>query len=161
DELKLTISEALTIKEDLITSIDPLGGLTNRNYKMVIDNNEYAVRLPGKGTEKYLNRPSERMISEKASNLGINPKVLYCDENSGLKIVEYILNAETLNAKTAKREDNLIKVADILRRLHSSGEDFKEQFDVFEKIKEYEGILANANGTLIQGYQDVKKQIIE
>ncbi len=161
EELKQLVAEALNTNKSLVTSIESLGGLTNRNYKMVINSKEYAVRVPGKGTEKYLNRYTEKMISEKASNLGINPKVAYFDEHTGLKIVEYISNAETLNAKTAKREDNLTMVADILRRLHHSGENFEEQFDVFEKIKEYEQVLENANGTLIEGYNDVKKQVLQ
>ena len=70
-------------------------------------------------------------------------------------------NAETLNPKTGKREDNLVMVADIFRRLHQSGEDFAERFDVFEKITEYETVLENANGALLEGYHDVKEQVLQ
>ena len=65
DELKEGIAGALNINKNLVTSIESLGGLTNRNYKVMIDTKEYAVRVPGKGTEKYLNRASEKRISEK------------------------------------------------------------------------------------------------
>lgn len=160
EELKKLIANALDINENLVTSIETLGGLTNRNYKMIIDGKEYAVRLPGKGTEKFLNRSIEKNASYIASKLGINPKIAYFNEYTGLKIVDYIPNAETLNPGTGKREENIIMVAEIFKRLHNSGENFIERFDVFEKIEEYEQILKNANGKLIEGYSDVKEQVL-
>jgi thiamine kinase-like enzyme/choline kinase len=161
DDLRKLIAEALKINKDLVTSIESLGGLTNRNFKAVIDGDEYAVRVPGMGTEKYLNRFSEKVISEKVSMLGIHPDIVYFNEHTGLKIVEYVPNAETLNPKTGKREDNLIMVADIFKRLHQSGEDFGEKFDVFEKINEYETVLKNANGTLLEGYHHIREQVFQ
>ncbi|MEH7225022.1 NTP transferase domain-containing protein [Bacillus sp. JJ1566] len=161
NEIKQTIANALQIDESLITTIESLGGLTNRNYKITIDGKDYAVRFPGKGTEKFLNRSTEKLISETVSELGINPPILFFDEHTGLKIVEYIPEAETLNPKTGKREENLIMIADIFRKLHDSEVDFKDRFDVFEKITEYEDVIASGNVTLPEDYSDLKAQVLE
>lgn len=161
EALSQMVAEALHINKSSVTSIEPLAGLTNKNYKIVIGEKEYAVRVPGKGTEKYLNRASEKMVSEKVSDLGINPKVTYFNEKTGLKIVEYIPEAKTLNANTGKREENLAMVAEIFRKLHQSGEKFDDRFDVFEKITEYEEVLKDAEQPIIEGYNEVKKEVLQ
>ncbi|WP_439651533.1 phosphotransferase family protein [Planococcus shixiaomingii] len=45
--------------------------------------------------------------------------------------------------------------------MHQSGEDFKEHFDVFEKIDEYEKVMIDLNCTIIEGYNEVKEQILQ
>ncbi|WP_042462088.1 winged helix-turn-helix transcriptional regulator [Neobacillus dielmonensis] len=160
-QLKQTIANALKIKVNQVTAISPLGGLTNRNYKVTINEKDYAVRFPGKGTESYLNRQAEKIHSFIVSNLGVHPKIVYFDEQTGLKLAEYIPNAETLNSKTGKRQDNLSLVARIFQKVHHSGEKFVDRFDVFEKITEYETILHEFNGKLPDDYDDVKRQVLE
>ncbi|QCJ44873.1 winged helix-turn-helix transcriptional regulator [Bacillus sp. S3] len=160
-ELKQVIATALEIPIDEITSIEALGGLTNRNFKVTIGSQEFAARIPGKGTEHYINRHDEKINSEITSRLGINPEVIYFNEHTGLKIVRFIPDAETLNSKTGTREDNLIQVAGIFNRLHTSGETFNARFNVFEKITEYETILADLNGEVFDGHEAVKQQVLE
>lgn len=160
-EIKQTIAAALKIGGDEITSIEALAGLTNRNYKVEVRGQEYAVRIPGKGTEQYINRHDEKVNSEITSRLGINPEVIFFDEKTGLKIAEYIPEAETLNPETGKREENLIQIAGIFQKLHTSGETFNARFDVFEKITEYETILANLKGNVFNGHEEVKRQVLE
>ena len=123
-------------------------------------NEDYAVRVPGKGTEAYIRRNYEKYNSELTSQIGINPETLYFNEDTGLKIVKYIPKAETLNGKTGKREDNLILVASTFRKLHHSDSIMKDRFDVFEKITEYETILADLNGKLFDGHEEVKQQVL-
>ena len=160
-ELKLVVSNALNISVDEVTSVEALGGLTNRNYKVTIGTEEFAARIPGKGTEHYINRLDEKINSEITCRIGINPEVIYFDEHTGLKIVRFIPNAETLNPKTGTREDNLVQVARVFSTLHTSGETFSSRFDVFEKITEYENILSELNGKLFEGHDEVKKQVLE
>ncbi|WP_226085963.1 NTP transferase domain-containing protein [Mesobacillus sp. S13] len=160
-ELKQLIAGAMRISAESVSAIEPLGGLTNQNFKVTIDGNDYAVRVPGKGTEHYINRGAEKINSGITSRIGINPNVVHFNEHTGLKIVEYIPEAETLNPKTGKREDNLAKVANVFSALHNSGEVFTDRFDVFEKITEYEEVLDKLKGKLFNGHDEVKKQVLE
>ncbi|MDW0116948.1 phosphocholine cytidylyltransferase/choline kinase family protein [Sporosarcina thermotolerans] len=161
DKLKHIIADALSIDVKRVISMEPLGGLTNRNYKVSIDSKDYAVRFPGKGTERYLNRYAEKVNTEIVSALGVNPNILYFNEENGLKIVEYIQNGETLNPKTGRREDNIILVAQSFRKVHMSGEEFVEVFNVFEKITEYETVLKELKGQLPEDYEEVKRQVLD
>jgi thiamine kinase-like enzyme/choline kinase/predicted transcriptional regulator len=160
-ELKQVVAEALNISVDEVTTVEALGGLTNRNFKVTIGSEEFAARIPGKGTEHYINRLAEKVNSSVVSRIGINPEVIYFDEWTGLKIVRYIPDAETLNPKTGTREDNLVQVAGVFSRLHTSGGTFNTRFDVFEKITEYENILSELNGKLFEGHNEVKEQVLE
>ncbi|CAH2713937.1 Thiamine kinase [Neobacillus rhizosphaerae] len=160
-ELKQVIATALNMGIDEVTSVEALGGLTNRNFKVTVAGQEYAARIPGKGTEQYINRLDEKVNSEITSLLGINPEVIYFNAETGLKIVRFIPDAETLNPKTGTREDNLIQVAGIFQTLHTSGETFNARFDVFEKITEYETLLEVLNGVLFDGHDAVKQQVLE
>ncbi|NKE08209.1 NTP transferase domain-containing protein [Mesobacillus selenatarsenatis] len=160
-ELKQLIAGAMRISAGSVSAIEPLGGLTNQNFKVTVDGNDYAVRVPGKGTEHYINRGAEKINSGITSRIGINPNVVHFNEHTGLKIVEYIPEAETLNPKTGKREDNLAKVANVFSALHNSGEVFTDRFDVFEKITEYEEVLDKLKGKLFNGHDEVKKQVLE
>ncbi|MFF2447249.1 winged helix-turn-helix transcriptional regulator [Neobacillus sp. NPDC058068] len=160
-ELKQAVAGALNISESGITAVEVLGGLTNRNYKVTTRMEQFAARIPGKGTEHYINRLAEKVNSQITSRLGINPEVIYFDEQTGLKIVRFIPDAETLNPKTGTREENLVQVAGIFNTLHTSGETFSTRFDVFEKVTEYETILSALNGKLFDGHAEVKEQVLE
>jgi thiamine kinase-like enzyme/choline kinase/predicted transcriptional regulator len=157
--LKSLISDALHIKIDDITEIKPFGGMTNKNYKIAIKGENYVVRIPGNGTQNIINRSEEKYNSELASQLGINPKQLYFNEANGMKITAFIPNAETLNAKTAKREDHLILVANIFKTLHQSKAQMKNTFNVFEKIKHYEELAIHSNAIFFEDYFQIKEEV--
>lgn len=160
-EVKKLIAEALNKTEEEIVVHQQLGGLTNQNFKVTVGGETYAVRFAGKGTEEYINRLDEKINTEITSRLGINPEVIFFDEATGLKIVRYIPDAETLNPETGMLEDNLSLVAGVFHKLHTSGERFHARFDVFEKITEYETVLAKANGKVFADHEQVKKQVLE
>lgn len=154
------IVEALKVSEDEIGEIIPSGGMTNKNYKVAIKNKNYVLRVPGAGTEEMISRPDEKINSTVANKLGLDTKVLYFDEISGVKIAEFIEEAETLNGMTAKREDNMKLTTAILKKLHTSDISLSSRFDVFEKIEHYENLLKAANGKNFNDYEVVKKKVL-
>lgn len=160
EALKREISKALHKPIKQITHIEPFGGMTNRNYKVTIEDKEYVVRVSGRGTEGMINRYHEKRNSEIASSIGINPLQLYFNEKTGLKIAKYIPDAETLNSKTAKREHNLTRIADLLRRLHDSNVEMDNNFDVFLEMEKYEKLVKESKGEFYPHYQSVKRDIL-
>ena len=159
NNIKEMISKLLDINLDEINSIDPVGGMTNKNFKVNISNKDYILRIPGNGTEEMISRFSEKYNSIIANKLEIDTDILYFNEENGLKISKYINNAETINPSTAKREDNMKLITDILRKLHNSDAKFNNEFDVFNKIEEYEILLKENNGNNFDDYLVVKEKI--
>lgn len=155
--VKKIISDVLKIDPEKVSEVEKLGGLTNKNYKVKIDNDYYAARIPGNGTRKFINRSNEKSNSHMAYEIGLDSRAIYFDEFSGLKICEFIKDAETLNIATTKREDNMKLMADALKKLHDSGKLFKNDFDPFDGSEFYEKSIIDSNAKLFDGYYEVKK----
>ncbi|SFB25456.1 MULTISPECIES: phosphocholine cytidylyltransferase/choline kinase family protein [unclassified Bacillus (in: firmicutes)] len=158
-ELRQSIADALNIDVTTITEVKPFGGMTNKNYKAAIAGEEYVVRVSGVGTDKMINRIEEKMNAEQASKLGINPEQLYFNEKTGLKIVRFIENAETLNPKTAKRVDNIHSVVKILQQLHQSDIEMMNEFDTFQKLSHYELLAIEAGADFFEDYETVRNDV--
>lgn len=159
--LKKYIVDALKIKEELITEIIPCGGMTNKNYKVTIDEKLYILRVPGAGTEEMIDRNIEKENAELGYKIGVDAKIIYFDSITGIKISEYIKDAETLTPMAAKKENNMKAVTDILRTLHNSDIKFNNKFDVLGKIKAYEDLIKKYEGENFSDYDKVKKDVMK
>lgn len=156
ERIRFLVEESLNIPAESITDIDLAGGMTNNNYKVVINGESYILRVPGAGTENMISRKNEMINSKLASELGINPDVFSYNENSGVKITKFIEGAETLNGRTSKKDNNMNLITTILRDLHNSNIEMKNTFDVFEEIIKYEKILSDLNGNLFEDYNIIR-----
>lgn len=161
EQVKNAIIEGLGIGEKDIKEILPVGGMTNKNYKAFVNNKAYIVRIPGAGTSSMINRKDEMINSKLAAEEGIDAKILFFDEESGVKIAELIEGAETLNPATAKKKENMELVVGALRTLHNSNLKMKNRFNVFEKIEDYENLVKKVNGTLFKDYYEIKERVLK
>lgn len=158
--IKEMLVKELNISYESIESVETVGGMTNKNFKVCISNVDYILRIPGSGTEEMISRSNERNNSLKVNELGLDTDILYFNEEDGIKLSKYINNAETINPKTAKREDNMKEVTKILRKLHNSNVKFKNEFNVFDKIEEYEELLKNLKGKNFEDYFYIKDKVL-
>lgn len=159
-QIKDNIAYALKVDNEEITSVMPFGGMTNKNFKITVSDKNYVLRIPGNGTEEMINRQEEIDNVEAIKDLGIDANIVYFGREDGIKIAEYIENAETLNGKTAKREDVMKLTAGILKKLHDSPVKFNNCFDVFKKIEDYEGLLKKVNGNNFEDYYEIKEKVM-
>lgn len=158
--IKSHLMEALDLAYDEIQSIEPFGGMTNKNFKVTVNDREYVLRIPGKGTEEMINRKEEKVNSALGSSLGIDTELIYFNDETGVKISELIPNAETLNPKTAKRQDYMMLTTSVLRKLHESGVQMANDFNVYGKIVEYERLMKEANGKPFPHYDEVRAGVM-
>lgn len=161
NNIKLMLSDSLKIDIDDINSIEAVGGMTNKNYKVTINMEKYILRIPGNGTEAMINRQSEKYNTKIVSELGLDAEMLYFNEFNGIKLCKYINNAETINPKTAKREENMKLTTNILKKLHWSGSTFENEFNVFDKIREYEILLEENGGKKFNDYFEVRDKVFK
>lgn len=159
--LRQYIIDALNIDESLITDIIPCGGMTNKNYKVTIDGKLYILRVPGAGTEEMIDRKIEKENAELGYKIGIDAKILYFDAETGIKISEYIKDAETLTPMAAKKESNMKAVTDILRTLHNSDIRFNNRFDILGKIKTYEDLIKKYDGENFGDYDETRENVMK
>ncbi|WP_312654137.1 phosphotransferase [Proteiniclasticum sp.] len=151
DELKIPFNDA---------SIVRLGGLTNYNYKVVVNHSSYVVRIPGVGTEDLINRHDESLTTVVTNEIGIDAENIYFEPKEGLKVSKYIDDAITLNEQLVKDPSNMKDMAGLFAKLHSCNRSIPAVFDVFDKIVEYENLLsAETENFYWDDYEEVREKV--
>lgn len=131
--------EKLLSKEEEIVNVERLGGMTNNNYLVETTNRKFIVKFFGKGTDKLINRISEKNNLEKLRDLELDVENYIFDINEGIKVNEYIENATTFDAHYIKTKNK--EVAEILQKVHGSGKELEGEFKIFDEIKKYEDLI--------------------
>lgn len=160
ENIKKLAMRYLGIEYKDIEDVIPVGGMTNKNYKISIKDDEYILRVPGVGTENMISRRTEMLNSKLAADCGINVDILKFDENMGIKISKFLKGAETLNPRTAVKEENMILITNILKKLHNSQMKMENRFDVFEEIEKYERILNNYDIIFYDNYKVIRNKVM-
>ncbi|WP_373503025.1 phosphotransferase [Aestuariivirga sp.] len=135
-----------------------LGGLTNLVFRVDHGGEQYVLRLPGKGTEEYINRANEAQAAKEAARAGVSPGVVYVDVAKGILVTHLIDRAVTMSAANFKSIAGApARAGEVFRRLHSSDAKFSFRFELFAMIDEYLKVLATKDIELPAGYHDVVK----
>ena len=136
-------------------------GISNENFLVTYaDGERIAFRMVGKGSEGMVDRLEEQFNTSVAMQLQITPDVLFFDARSGMKVTRFIPDAETLHNDTIQSDENIGKVAAILRKLHTSKCRLHKDFNVFTEILRYEHLLAKVNGKMYDGYAEVREKVL-
>jgi len=140
-------------------SCERLGGLTNLIYRVDHGGESFVLRIPGAGTEAYIDRKVEAHNARVAADAGVGAEVLFFDETDGLMLTRYLDGCVTMSpALFASRPGAATRAADALKRMHGCGKTFKFRFELFAMIDEYLGILGKRRTTLPEGYHDVVQE---
>jgi thiamine kinase-like enzyme len=118
---------------------EPLGGgITNRNFKVVVGTDVFVVRIGGKDTELLgIDRTAEYHASLVAAELGIGPEVIAFVE-AACFVARYI-DGVPISPERLREPDGLARAAAVLRRLHG-GPPMPSRFDAFRVVESYREI---------------------
>jgi len=153
DRLK-TIPQFADLNRDDV-EITRLGGQTNIVFRVRMSDKTLLLRIPGHGTESYIDRKVEAHNARAAAEVGVSPEVIHFDEQSGLMVAEYV-DAPTMSPETFRSTPGApTRAAKAFKALHQSGRRFEFRFELFSMIDEYLKILKEKNATLPEGYHDV------
>jgi len=129
-----------------------LGGLTNLVYRIETDIQALIVRIPGAGTEGYINRQIELHNARAAARAGVSAQVLWADGATGVMISQSLDPITTMTPELFKsRKGSATRAGKVLAGLHNSGETFQFRFELFSMISEYLAILATKDTNLPDG----------
>lgn len=137
-----------------------IGGMSNKNYKVTFEGKKYVLRIPGNGSEGMVERKNEEVNSLKACNIGITPPIRYFNPDNGVKLTDYIENAETLTASSIQTKSNMLKIAEIYKRLHNSGLKLNNEFNIFHEIRKYDKLLDKADAVMYDGWENVRPRVM-
>ena len=114
------------------------GGLQNSNWQVSVEGDPvtYFLKIPGAGSEEYVDRALTSAVGQKAGALGIGPRVVHFDAASGVEVVEYLEGYRACTNGDLKDAKNVGAVLDIYRTLHGA-EPFGTVKTVFDMIDEH------------------------
>jgi thiamine kinase-like enzyme len=142
-----------------LDNYERIGGITNRNYKLHVGGETLVLRLPGRGTGRFINRSTERANHEVAARWGFTPPSVYFNGRTGVKITRYLEDARALDPIAARRSGTISDVALLLSRFHGSGMRFVNDFDVFRLARIYERVARGRFARLYEGFSQIKARI--
>jgi thiamine kinase-like enzyme len=112
------------------------GGLSNHNYTCVVDNEKYVLRVPGEGTEVFIDRGNEQGAILATAQIGVSPEVL-CIVNPENAMVLPFVEGKVMNPGLIAADDEIIaKIVNVLKNVHAEA-DFQETTYVFDMIRKY------------------------
>ena len=139
------------------TSIERLGGLTNRNYKIDCPLGCFVLRLAGQGTEDYIDRQAEFRNASIASRAGVNADILYFDTSSGTMLSRYIDDSVTMDINRFRDLEAIRRAGRAFRSLHECGQKFVGQFELFGQIDQYLNVVRELGAQIPDGYSAVQQ----
>ena len=136
---------------DLDVSWETLGGgITNRNYVVTVSDDagaaerRYVLRVPGAGTDTFIDRQHEHHNHMAAAQAEVAPPVLYTLEPEMITVVPFI-DGETMHPESfAGHHERLAKAVRAIRTYHERAV-FANEARVFDQIRRYVD-LAFADG---------------
>ena len=138
------------------SNLKRLGGMTNIVHLVETENINLIVRIPGKGTEDYINRTFEYNNAMAAWRAGISAEIIWADVERGIMVSKAINAIETMTPNLfSTRKGSPARAGLALAKLHNSGETFDFRFDLFNMIDEYLKILSSKNAELPDGYHEI------
>lgn len=160
ETVRTFIKEKMNVTDDDIDFLESAGGMTNKNYKVVLNGQSFIIRIAGNGTERFIDRISEKENSTLGQILGLDVETAYFDAETGSKISRFIEEAETLNPVTATYPRNMQLTTSLLRKLHTSGLKLNNEFNVFKEIQKYELLADEMAANYYEGYHSLRPLVL-
>lgn len=136
--------------------IEPLAGMTNRNYLVTAKAERFVVRIPGAGTEDYIDRKADEEAGRLTSSLGVNAPLVWYDPASGAQITRFIEGAVPMNTDILRDPRAVEEAALAFRKLHTCGRKLRNDFNEKHVAQEYLDLLASRSARMPDGYGDVQ-----
>ena len=160
ENLRNYLMEIFPDKDMSTAVITQIGGMSNKNFRVDLDGKSYVLRVPGNGSEGMVERANEEYNAIESCKLGVNPPIYYFNADNGVKLADFVENAETLNAATIQRHDNMRKIVTIYQTIHNSHIRLKNEFNVFREIEKYDELMNQVGAQMYDGWETVRPQVM-
>lgn len=142
---------------DVISNLSVLEkGMTNKSFTFESNQKKYILRIPGKGTDKLINRKYENAVYQEIKGKNLCDNILYFNPISGYKITEFIAGAHTCDPKNT---EDIQKCFRKLKELHGMNLKVPHSFDIIEKMLFYESLMDGTTSEY-ENYTQVKQRVL-
>ena len=128
-------------------------GLTNTNWRVVVDGTPFFVRIPGSDTELLaVDRGNEIYNTIAAAAAGVAPPVVQTVPEWDVFALQW-LDARTMSNETLRATGMPARIAEVLGRLHA-GPRFRDDFDMFRVAERYMALVDERSIQIPVGYRE-------
>jgi thiamine kinase-like enzyme len=140
-------------------AIEPIAaGLTNANFRVMVDGTPVFVRIPGPSTELLaVDRGNEAFNTRAAAASGVGPRILEHLPELGVLVLEW-LPGRTMSNAAFEEPGMPLRVATALRRLHA-GPRFRDDFDMFRLAERYLRLCDERSFRVPDGYRELVGEV--
>jgi thiamine kinase-like enzyme len=128
-------------------------GLTNTNWRVVVDGTPFFVRIPGADTELLaVDRGNEIHNTIAAAEAGVAPRVVQTVPEWDVFALEW-LDARTMSNESLRAHGMPSRIAAAVRQLHA-GPRFRDDFDMFRVAERYLALVDDRSIEIPAGYRE-------
>ncbi|MDF2824875.1 MAG: choline kinase, partial [Mycobacterium sp.] len=134
--------------EDVLTQIERwrgrtltyapvLGGLMNSNWRITVEgvDTRYFLKIPGDGSEAFIDRTLANEAARRAGERGIGAEVVHFDSGTGVEVIEFLEGYRACTNGDFKSPEVPREIIGIYRSLHDGDllSGTKTMFDMIEE----------------------------
>jgi thiamine kinase-like enzyme len=128
-------------------------GLTNSNWRVVVDGTPFFVRIPGADTDLLaVDRGNELANTVAAAEAGVAPRVVQTAPAWDVFALEW-LDARTMSNEALRAPGMPARIAAALQQLHA-GPRFRDDFDMFRVAERYLRLVDERSIPIPAGYRE-------
>jgi thiamine kinase-like enzyme len=127
------------------------GGITNHNYIVWVNGGpgnpgggKYVLRVPGQGTDMFIDREVERYCMVQADKAGVGPRVAYQIDPEGALVIDFV-EGEIMHPETMAGHPERIKQAVETVKVFHDKAVFKNAIKIFDMLRRYTKIARENN----------------
>ena len=118
-------------------------GITNKNFKVTIEGKSYVVRIPGKGSDVFIDREVEYHNTLAVSEVGVGALIYEYFKPDYIAIAEFI-DGEVMSVPSFEDKERIVKAIMAIKRVNMRGK-FTSKFIMFDKFDEYFELIRKHN----------------
>lgn len=119
------------------------GGITNHNYIVWVNGGprspgggKYMMRVPGIGTDMFIDREMERDCMIAAAGVGVAPAVLYTIDPEGALVCDFVDGALMRPEKIVGQADRIKQIVETVKTVHDRAV-FRNEIRIFDMLRHY------------------------
>jgi thiamine kinase-like enzyme len=155
----VSLPDPVTLLNELVPVLgergsEPLaldGGITNRNYRVVMGGEDYVLRICGKDTAVLgIDRDAECEATMAAARIGVGPEVVVYRPDLEVLVTRWV---EGTPATAQDVRDAVEAIAAALRKVHA-GAPLPARFDTFALVFDYRDEIRDRGGSDPPGFHE-------
>ena len=144
-----------------------VGGLMNGNWRIdVAGDRRYFVKIPGAGSEKFIDRKTAHLAARNAHAMGIGPEVIYFDPEEGVEAFEFLEGYRACTNADFRDADIQLAVISLYRKFNAGAAlpATKTVFDMidehFAQARELGSCLPSDFAWIVRRYEEAKAAML-